>query len=141
MRLRIELESTGGNTAGFRIPDEVVDELGAGRRPKVVASIGDYTWRSSIARMGDAFWLGMSQANRAAAGVEAGQTLDLELAVDDAPRTVDPPPEIAADADLVAAWAKLAPSHQKEWARSIDEAKKPETRAARVAKAIAALSS
>ncbi|KQW47691.1 hypothetical protein ASC77_14780 [Nocardioides sp. Root1257] len=143
MRLRLELEATGGNTAGFRIPDEVVEQLGAGRRPPVVASVGEHTWRSSIARMGDAFWLGVSKENRDLAGVEAGQVLDLEVTVDDAPRTVEPPAELAAalesDPTLAAAWARLAPSHQKEWARSIEDAKKPETRAARVGKAITAL--
>jgi hypothetical protein len=136
-RLRLELESTGGSTAGFRIPDEVVDELGAGRRPKVAATVGDFTWRSSIARMGDSFWLGMSKDNRAGAGVEAGQVLDLVIVVDDAPRTVDLPQELASVAD---AWARLSYSNQRRIAESIAGAKKPETRAARVEKALAELS-
>ena len=136
MKLRLELEATGGTTAGFRIPDEVVDELGGGRRPKVAATVGSYTWRSSIARMGDAFWLGMSKDSRAGAGVEAGQTLDLEVVLDDAPRTVELPEELAAVAD---AWAALSYSHQRRIAESIISAKKPETRAARVEKALAEL--
>ena len=137
MRLHVELEATGGSTTGFRIPDEVVDELGAGRRPKVAASIGDYTWRSSIARMGDAFWLGMSKDNRAGAGVEAGQSLELEIVVDDAPRTVELPEELTSVAD---AWARLSYSNQRRIAESITGAKKPETRAARVEKALTELS-
>ncbi|GAA1777917.1 hypothetical protein GCM10009795_025070 [Nocardioides hankookensis] len=137
MRLTLELESTGGNTAGFRIPDEVVDELGAGRRPKVAATVGEHTWRSSIARMGDAFWLGMSNENRDLAGVEAGQVLDLDVVVDDAPRTVDLPEELAPVAD---AWARLSYSNQRRIAEGIESAKKPETRAARVEKALAELS-
>lgn len=137
MRLTLELESTGGTTAGFRIPDAVVDELGAGRRPKVVATVGSHTWRTSIARMGDAFWLGMSAADREAAGVAAGQMLDLEVTVDDAPRTVDLPEELA---PVAAAWAQLSYSNQRRIAESIEGAKKPETRAARVEKAITELS-
>jgi len=137
VRLRLELESTGGSTAGFRIPDEVVDDLGAGRRPKVAATVDGYTWRSSIARMGDSFWLGMSKDDRAGAGVEAGQVLDLELVVDDAPRTVELPEELAPVAE---AWARLSYSNQRRIAESITSAKKPETRAARVEKAIAELS-
>jgi hypothetical protein len=137
VRLTLELESTGGNTAGFRIPDQVVDDLGAGKRPKVVATVGAHTWRSSIARMGDAFWLGMSQENRGLAGVEAGQTLDLEITVDDAPRTVDLPAELTPVAE---AWARLSYSNQRRIAESIEGAKKPETRAARVEKALAELS-
>ena len=137
MRLRLELESTGGSTAGFRIPDEVVDDLGAGRRPKVAATVDGYTWRSSIARMGDSFWLGMSKDNRAGAGVEAGQVLDLEVVVDDAPRTVELPEELAPVAE---AWARLSYSNQRRIAEGITGAKKPETRAARVEKALAELS-
>jgi len=136
MKLRLELESTGGNTAGFRIPDDVVDELGSGRRPKVAATVGGYTWRSSIARMGDSFWLGMSKDNRTGAGVEAGETLDLEVVVDDAPRTVELPDELAPVAD---AWARLSYSQQRRIAESITGAKKSETRAARVEKALAEL--
>jgi hypothetical protein len=136
VKLRRELEATGGSTAGFRIPDEVVDELGAGRRPKVAVTVGGYTWRSSIARMGDSFWLGMSKDNRVGAGVEAGQTLDFEVVVDDAPRTVDLPEELAPVAD---AWAQLSYSNQRRIAESITGAKKPETRAARVEKALSEL--
>jgi hypothetical protein len=137
VRLTLELESTGGSTAGFRIPDEVVDELGAGRRPKVAATVGDHTWRSSIARMGDSFWLGMSKADRAAAEVEPGQVLDLAVVVDDAPRSVALPVELASVAD---AWAGLSYSNQRRIAEGISGAKKPETRAARVEKALAELS-
>ena len=136
MELRLVLESTGGHTAGFRIPDEVVDGLGAGRRPKVVATVGTHTWRSSIARMGDAFWLGMSAANREAAGVAAGDTLDLEVVLDDAPRSVEVPAELAPVAD---AWSRLSYTNQRRIAEGIASAKKPETRAARVAKALAEL--
>lgn len=137
MKLSLELESTGGTKAGFRIPDAVVDELAAGRHPKVVATVGAHTWRTSIARMGDAFWLGMSNADRDAAGVAAGQVLDLEITVDDAPRTIDLPEELA---PVAAAWGKLSYSNQRRIAESIAGAKKPETRAARVEKAITELS-
>ncbi len=136
MRLTLQLESTGGTTTGFRIPDEVVDELGAGKRPKVTATVGAHSWRTSIARMGDAFWLGMSKADREAAGAVAGQVLDLEVVLDDAPRTVEMPEELAPVAD---AFAGLSFSNQRRIAEGIAGAKKPETRAARVAKAIAEL--
>ena len=143
MRLRLELQSHGGNTAGFVIPPEVVDELGAGRRPKVVVTVGEHSWRSSIASMGGQFLLGVSQENRAAAGVAAGQTLDLTVEVDDAPRTVEPPEDLAgaltSDPALAKAWETWPPSRQKEAARQLTEAKKPETRARRLEKILADL--
>jgi antitoxin component of MazEF toxin-antitoxin module len=143
MKLRLELVSHGGNTAGFEIPDDVVEELGGGRRPKVVVTVGGHTWRSSIVNMGGTFMLGVSLENRAAAGVAAGETLDVEITLDTAPRTVDLPDDLAAelerDATACAAWETWSFTRQKEAARSLTEARKPETRARRLEKVLAEL--
>ena len=143
MHLRLELERTGANTAGFRIADKVVEELGGGRRPKVVVTVGPHTWRSSIANMGGEFWLGVSKENREAAGVTAGETLDLELALDTAARTVDVPDDLAAelarDPAVRTAWAGWSFTRRKEAARQLTEARKPETRERRLLKVLAEL--
>jgi len=143
MHLRLELERTGANTAGFRIADDVVEELAGGRRPKVVVTVGPHTWRSSIANMGGEFWLGVSKENREAAGVAAGETLDLELALDTAARTVDVPDDLAAelarDPAVRTAWAGWSFTRRKEAARQLTEARKPETRERRLLKVLAEL--
>ena len=143
MKLRLELKGGGGNTAGFVVPDEVVEELGGGRKPKVVVTIGSHTWRSSIANMGGQFMLGVSIANRDAAGVAAGQTLDLDVELDTAPRTVEVPDDLAAelaeDTDARSTWERWSFTRQNEAARLLTEAKKPETRARRLAKVLAEL--
>ena len=145
MRLRLELEATGGTTTGFRIPDAVVDELGGGRRPKVAVTVGAHSWSSSIASMGGAFWLGVSAAHRAAAGVAAGDVLDVEVTLDEAPRTVEVPEDLAAaltaDPGAQAVWDGWSYTRRKEAARQLTEAKKPETRARRLAKVVAELGS
>ena len=74
MDFTTELEATGGTTTGFVVPDEVVEALGAGRRPKVVVTVQGHTWRTSIASMGGRFLLGASAAVREASGHRAGQT-------------------------------------------------------------------
>lgn len=143
MRLRLELVGHGGSTAGFEIPDEVVEQLGGGRRPKVVVTVGDHTWRSSIAQMGGRFLLGVSAANRAAAGVAAGDVVDVDVVLDAAPRTVEVPDDLAAelagDEGLRSRWAGWSFTRQKEAARTLTEAKKPETRARRLEKVLAEL--
>ena len=143
MRLRLELRGNDGNAAGFVVPDEVVEELGGGRRPKVVVTIGKHTWRSSIANMGGQFMLGVSMANREAAGVAAGQTLDVDVVLDTAPRTVDVPDDLAAelagDAGARETWATWSFTRQKEAARLLTEAKQPETRSRRLTKVLAEL--
>ena len=145
MRLRLELLGHGGNTAGFEIPDAVVEELGGGRRPKVVVTVGAHTWRSSIANMGGRFMLGVSMANPEAAGVAAGQLLDVDVELDTAPRTVEVPDDLAAelegDADARSRWDGWSFTRQNEAARTLTEAKKPETRARRLAKVLAELRS
>jgi len=145
MRLRLELVSHGGNTAGFEIPDEVVEQLGGGRKPKVVVTVGRHTWRSSIVNMGGQFMLGVSMANREAAGVAAGQVLDVGLELDTAPRTVEVPEdlaaELAADAPARSTWDGWSFTRQNEAARVLTEAKRPETRARRLAKVLAELRS
>ena len=75
---------------------------------------------------------------RAAAGVKAGDTVDITMQRDDEPRPVATPDDLAAALQAIpaaqAAWDGLAPSHRKEYVQWIEEAKKPETRQRRVEK-------
>jgi hypothetical protein len=129
----------GGKTAtGLQVPDEVVTALGAGKRPPVVVTVGRHTYRSTVAPMGGAFWIPLSAEHREAAGLAAGDEVDVVVEHDAAPREVALPDDLAAafDDDVQARFDALAPSHRKEWVRWVEEAKKPETRTARVEKTV-----
>jgi hypothetical protein len=143
VQLRLTLEPQGGNNAGFVVPDDVVDQLGGGRRPKVVVTLNGHTWRSSIASMGGRFLLGVNKANRDAAGVAAGDELDLEVVLDEQERTVEVPEDLAAalagDDAAAQAWSTWSYTKQKEAARQLTEAKRPETRARRLEKVLTEL--
>jgi hypothetical protein len=143
MEFTTELQATGGTTTGFVVPDAVVEALGGGRRPKVVATVNGHTWRTSIASMGGRYWLGASAAVREGAGIAAGQTHAVVVEVDTAPRSVDVPDDLAAalaaDPAAAAAWEGLSHSHRRQHAEAIVAAKKPETRQRRVASTISAL--
>ena len=143
MRFRAELQATGGNTTGFQIPDAIVEELGGGGRPKVTVRVKDVEFRSSIARMGGQYWLGVSAERRDAAGVHAGEVLDLTVELDTEPRETEVPDDLAAAlaADPTAAefFRTLSPSKQRWHVDQVASAKKAETRAARVAKSVAML--
>ena len=145
MRLTAELEATGGNTTGFRVPDEFVAELGGGGRPKIVAVVNGYRWRTSIARMGGEYWLGVSAANRTGAGVTAGEMLDVDVTLDTAAREVEVPDDLAralaADPAAKAFWDGLSFSNQRYHVEQIAGAKTDATRERRVAKSIQLLSS
>lgn len=118
-------------------------ELGGPLDPPVVVTIGDRSARLRVARMGGRNALGLSKAARADLAVEAGDEVDAVIALDQAERTVDVPPALAAalDADPAAraAWDRLSYTHRKEHARAIADAKQEATRERRVAKALAML--
>jgi Bacteriocin-protection, YdeI or OmpD-Associated/Domain of unknown function (DUF1905) len=132
----------GGRTAtGIQVPDDVVEALGSSKRPPVVVTVGGYTYRTTVAPMGGDFWIPLAAEHRVAAGVEAHQEVDVHLELDTAPREVPVPDDLAAalDGPLRATFDALAYSHRKEWVRWVEEAKKPETRTARIEKAVESL--
>lgn len=140
MKFRAVLESTGRTTTGIAVPDEVVEALGGGGKPKVVATVNGYAFRTSIARMGDRYLLGVSAERRTAAGVSAGDVLDVGVELDTAPRTVDVPDDLAAALAAEPAarqfWDTLSYSNQQWHALQVTGAKSADTRARRVARSI-----
>jgi hypothetical protein len=141
MEFRSEVILGGRTATGIQVPDEIVEKLGAGKRPPVVVTIGDYTYRTTVAPMGGDFWIPLAAEHREAAGVAAGQQVDVDLELDTATREVALPADLdaALDDDARAAYDRLSYSHRKEWVRWIEEAKKPETRATRVSKTVEGL--
>jgi Bacteriocin-protection, YdeI or OmpD-Associated/Domain of unknown function (DUF1905) len=130
-----------GPAAAVVLDDEQVAVVGEGaKRFPVTATVNGYTWRGAVARMGSEFLLGLNRAVREAAGVAAGDEVQVTLALDSAPREVEVPAPLAAalaaDPAAQAAFDGLAFTHRKEYARWIDEAKKEETRDRRVQQAV-----
>lgn len=143
MEYRGVLESTGGNNAAFVIPDDLVERLGAGGRPKVAVTVAGMVFRTSIAKMGGQYLLGINKARRDEAGLGVGGTYSLVIEPDTAGRTIELPVELAAaiDGDPAARefWDQLSFSNKRRFAEPIEAAKKPETRERRIAKAAEAL--
>jgi hypothetical protein len=144
MRLTAELATTGGNTTGFRIPDEFVAELGGGGRPKVAVTVNGFRFRSSIARMGGEYWLGVSAERRAAGKMAAGDVLELDVVLDTQERTIDVPEDLAAalarEPAARAFFDGLSFSNKRYHVEQITGAKTAATRERRVAKAVQSLS-
>src|SRR5688500_7615340 len=90
----------GGKTAtGIEVPAEVVEALDAGKRPPVQVTLGDYTYRSTIATMGGRYMIPVSAEVRELAGVAAGDRVEVRLVLDTAIREVDVPQDFAAALD------------------------------------------
>jgi len=137
------LQLHGKTATGIEVPDDVVADLGSGKRPAVRATIAGYQYRTTVAVMGGKFMMPVSADVRAAAGIAAGDEVDVTLERDREPRTVQVPADLAAtladQPELKAAFDSLSFSHQREHVDAINSAKKPETRQRRMAKALAML--
>lgn len=137
-------QSEGKNATGIKVPADVVAALGKGKKPPVTVSFNGYTYRSTIASYGDVFLLSVSAEHRQAAGVQAGDELEVTLELDTEPRTVEVPADLAAalaqQPGAAAVFDALAYSRRKEFVRQVEEAKTQETRDRRIAKIVSQMS-
>jgi len=131
------------NATGIVVPPEAVESLASGKKPAVVVTVEGYTYRSTVASMGGRFLIPVSAEHRAASGVVGGQEVEVMLILDTEPRVVEMPVDLreALDADDAAraAYESLSYSRQRALVEPIGAAKSPETRARRLAAALAAL--
>jgi Bacteriocin-protection, YdeI or OmpD-Associated/Domain of unknown function (DUF1905) len=142
-RTTVEL---GGKTAtGLQVPDDIVSALGGGRRPAVRVTIGSYTYRTTVASMGGRYLVPLSAEHRAAAGVAAGDEVDVTIEADTEAREVPVPDDLSAALDHDDAARRffdgLAYTHRQEWVRWVEDAKRPETRERRLEATLDALRS
>ena len=136
LRLHAVIEPFG-SAGALVLSDDQVAQLGGGKRAAVVVRIGGREARLRIAVMGGVAVIGLSKANRALLRVEIGQAVDAEVALDEAPRTVDIPDDLAealaSEPALRARFDGLAFTHQRELVEWVADAKRAETRQRRVA--------
>jgi Bacteriocin-protection, YdeI or OmpD-Associated/Domain of unknown function (DUF1905) len=128
---------------GLEVPPEVVAALGGGKRPAVTITINGHAWKSRVAIMRGRYLLGLSNANRRAAGVVTGDEVEVEVELDAEPRMVVEPADFARalDADPAArtAYDRLSDSRRREHVLAIERARKAETRRRLIEKALAML--
>ena len=138
------VQAEGKQATGLRIPAEAVSALGSHKRPKVVVHLNDYTYRSTVAAYGDVFMLPLSAEHRTAAGLKAGDQVEVMLELDVEPRTVEIPEDLAAalaqQAGAPEAFEALAFSQRKEYVRQVESAKAQATRERRIASIVEKLS-
>jgi hypothetical protein len=140
MQFRSTIELHGATATGMPVPEAVVQALGSGKRPAVRVTIGDYTFRSRIGIMDGAYVLPFNADNREATGKGAGDDVDVTIELDEEPRVIEVPADLAAALDAEAAakeaFEKLSYSNKRRFVLPIEDAKTPETRQRRIAKTI-----
>ncbi len=126
----------GMDATGITIPFDVEKVFGAKRVP-VKVSVNGVEYRSTIMRMSGKFMMAVPKVFRDAAGVKAGETIEVTMEKDSEKRTVEVPEDFAEalrKADLTDVFAKMSFTHQKEYVNSVKDAKKEETRLRRIEK-------
>ena len=143
MRFRAELQLDGKTATGITVPPEVLDGLGGGKRPAVRVTINGHTYPSTIGTMNGVAKIPVSGAVRAAANINAGDVLEVEVETDHTSRTVTVPDDLAAalvgDPDSRAFFDGLSYSRTHAYVSWIEQAKKRETRQSRVTQTVALL--
>jgi len=143
MRFRTKILAAGKTAAGIEVPAKVVQGLSSSKVPLVKVTINGYTYRSAVAVMGGKFMIGVSNDNRKAAGVAAGETVDVDLELDTEPRELAVPDDFAKalgkDAKAKKAFEGLSNSRKQRLVLPVANGKTPETRQRNIDKAMTAL--
>jgi hypothetical protein len=123
----------------IELPFDPKDAFGKVRAP-VKVTINGYMFRSTVFSMGGCFMVPFNKVNRDGAGVAAGDKVTVSIELDKELRAVAIPDDLAAALKKskkgTAAWEKMSYTHRREYVQSIESAKRPETRARRIAKTI-----
>jgi hypothetical protein len=143
MKLRATIKQSGKTATGIEVPADMVAALGAGKRPPVRVTVNGYRYRTTIGIVDGASMIPLSAEHRDAAGLAAGEEVDVELELDTAPREVTVPDDFAAALDAEPAarrtFAGLSYSNKQWHVLQVMGAKTDETRQRRIAKSIATL--
>ncbi len=133
--------AASGNNTGIVVPDEVIEQLAAGKRPPVLVNVNGYEYRNTVAVMGGRHMISISAAVRNVTGLKGGDPIRVTLTVADTPREVNVPADfaagLAADERARAFFDKLSNSMQRYHVDNINAAKSADTRQRRIEKAIA----
>jgi Bacteriocin-protection, YdeI or OmpD-Associated/Domain of unknown function (DUF1905) len=140
MRYRGVIEGAGKTAAGIEVPVQVLESLGAGKRPPVRVTINGHVYRTSVGSMGGRYLVSCSTENRQAAGVAIGQKVDVAIEVDAQPREVVLPEDFMKELKRETAAHRffngLSYSERRWFVLGIEGAKTAETRQRRIVKAV-----
>ncbi len=132
------------NATGIAVPPEIVTAFGKGKRPPVRITINGYTYRTTVAVMDGQYMLPLAAEHRHAAGVQGGQEVEVIIELDEEPRTVTVPDELAAALAASPGAREAFDAHsysaRKEFVRQVNDAKAEETRQRRIATIVAKVS-
>lgn len=132
-----EMQGEGGGT-WVDVPVDLKQTFGKGNLVPINAMFnGRVPYQGILAMMGGPQPMLLVRSDvREALGAQVGDRLQVRIELDTAPRVVNLPDDAAAlveaNPDAAATWEKMSPGHRRDYARWIEDAKRPETRQRRV---------
>jgi hypothetical protein len=140
VKFRTKIEQAGKAATGIRVPDEIVEAMGKGKKPPVRVTINGYSYRSTVATVSGHYMVGVSAENRAGARVAGGDTVDVDIELDSAPRELTVPLDLAKALDREPKARRffdgLSFSNRQWHVLSVEGAKTDETRQRRIARSV-----
>jgi hypothetical protein len=133
--------SDGPSSLFIVVPPEVIAALGEKKRPPVRVTLnGDYTYRSTVSVYGGRYYLPIRREIREVCGLAPGLPVEVTLALDEEPRQVEIPDDLAAafagDPGAQDAFDRLSFTHRREYVEWVTSAKREATRTRRVAQTL-----
>ena len=145
-RFRAELlaEGPGGASMSLQLPFDAAAAFGSRARIAVRGTLNGFAFRTSIFPDGaGGHHMMVNRSMQAGARAKAGDSIAVEMEPDTAARRVVVPADLRQaflrNKPARATFDKLSPSCRREYVLWLDEARKPETRARRLEKALAML--
>lgn len=139
-RFETTVELTGKTATFMEVPLDIPALFDGAKKPPVKVRIKDHTYRSTIAVYGGRYYLPINRDVKEATGVAAGDRIGVTIERDAEERKVDVPSDLKKalrrDNEARGNFEDLSYSHQKEYVDWINEAKRDETRARRIEKAV-----
>jgi hypothetical protein len=139
-KFKATIEGGGGGGAGVSFPYDVEKEFGTKASVPVKATVDGAPYTGSLMNCGmPNHILAVLKGTREKIGKGVGDTVEVEVWRDEEVRTVATPPDLEKllkKEGLLAGFKKLSYSHQKEYVRWIEGARKEETRQRRLAKCV-----
>lgn len=139
-RFTTKIEAANGGGAYVLFPYDVQKEFGTQGKIPIKATFNGVPYTGTMIRYGHPqHMLPILKAIREQLGKGPGDKIEVVVWKDDSARTLEVPAPFLSRlrrAGLLASFEKLSYTHRKEYCRWITEAKKEETRARRLDKAI-----
>lgn len=143
MKFHTTIKQSGKNATGIVIPNEVIEQLGAGKKPPVNVEVNGYAYRSTVATIDGSYMVGFNADHRAASGLNGGDEVEVDIELDTVPRTIEVPADLQAALDAEpkakATFDGLSNSLKSYHVYQVNTAKTDETRQRRIEKSVSVL--